>query len=338
MIAVSGHTLRRACVALVVLAVAIGTASPAQGASAARASVVASIHLPAGLTDVRPGLGAMWAMNNDEFSYSTLYRIDPATNQVTETVQLGFPAAFMAFGYGSVWVSDYYASTLVRLSPTGHVQATIPVGLQPQWVHFAFGSVWTSNHHAHSMTRVDPATNRAIATVQVGAKMFRNGPEDFTHDARYLYVESSNLPYLQRVDPRTGRTTNLANTGFNYGGDLLWVRGSDGGILWNQPEVVQTGEILLDSYDIHGAVRATASVASGHTISGLAQLGDLIFYGDNAPGSPASAVLRGVDDRTGTARVAIALAGQVGTLRAGFGDLWDVDWNTGTVRRVHVAP
>jgi hypothetical protein len=313
--------------------------SEASAAAPSSSSVIATVRLPAGSYTARPGLGAMWALTNDEFTYSTLYRIDAVTNRVTETVPLGFPAADLTVGYGSVWVSDYYGSTLVRLSPSGRVQATIPVGLQPQYVHIAFGSVWTSDHHGHSVSRVDPASNRVISTARVGADMFRDGPQDFTDDGSYLYVESSNLPYLQRINPTTGTTRQLAVTGLVYGGDLIWVPGPAGGTLWNALTDPQSGTVMaLDGYTVQGAVRVRVALAADEVLGGLAYLGGLVYYGANTTGVTTHAVLRAVDRVSGARVLAVTVPGQVGTLRAGFGDLWVIDRTTSILRRVHVDP
>ena len=312
-------------------------ARAARAAASAPMSVAATIRLPPGSYDLEPGLGAMWAMSNDEFTYSTLYRIDPATDKVTETVQLGFPGAFLTLGYGSVWVTDYYASKLVRMSRTGQVQATIPVGLQPQFVHIAFGSVWTSNHHAHSITRIDPATNAVVATIRVGANLFRDGPQDFTTDGRYLYIESSDLPYLQRVDPLRNTRVDLTDTGLSYGGDLVWTGGPGGGTLWNQPAIASTGQILMDGYDVRGAVRIREAVPGSRVPTAIARLYHTVYYGENPADGTGHGFIQGVDQITGTRQPAMPIAGQVGTLRTGFSDLWNVDWRTGALQRIHPA-
>jgi hypothetical protein len=331
MIAAVTRGLRRAGVLCAVLAGSLLLVAPA-GAASNPARIVATIQLPRGAYDLRAGLGAMWALTVDEASYSRLYRIDPRTNLVTEAVPLGFPGSGLALGYGSVWVSDYYGNRLYRLSPQGAVQAVIPVGLQPQWLHIAFGSVWTSNHHGHSLTRVDPNTDGVVATVRVGAPLFRNGPQDMTDDGRFLYVASSNLPYLQRVDPTTESVRNLSETGIEYGGELEWVPPPPiGGTIWNNYPHVLLG------YDVLGSVRVRVRPDTGDSVSGLSYLDGLVFFGENIPGLPAHALLRGVDPVSGERVVQVPIRGRVGAVSVGFGDLWEVDQRTGVVQRVRVA-
>jgi streptogramin lyase len=286
---------------------------------------IATVNLPSGFYDLEPGLGAMWAMTNDESTYSTIYRIDPRTNVVTERIPLGYPAAFLTLGYGSLWVSDYYGSHLIRYSATGSLQATIPVGLQPQFVHIAFGSVWTSNHHGHSLSRIDPNSNGVIATVQVGARVFRNGPQEMVSSSRYLYVGSSNLTYLQRVDPTDNHVTNLADTGKVCCGDLLYTPGRLGGTIWD------LGPKSLAARDLLGGTRLRIPADDGDTLTTEADLDGLLWYGENGAGR--SGRLRVVDDQTGAPVMDIVFDGRAGTLAAGFGSVWNVDWRTGRLQR-----
>ncbi len=135
----------------------------ANAAAPAPAPVVARIHVPKfGAYDLAGGLGAVWLVTVDENSYSTLRRIDPATNHVTATHVLDSSAGGFAVGDRSIWVSMYSDNQVERIGPRGHVLARINVGLQPQYIHLAFGSVWVSNHHGRSVTRIDPRTNRVL--------------------------------------------------------------------------------------------------------------------------------------------------------------------------------
>ncbi len=167
--------------------------------------MAARIQVPSTEFGLDGGLGAVWFVDRISDNYSTLRRIDPATNQVTASYLLDSSAGGIAVGEGGIWVTMYYDNTVERIDQHGRVIARIPVGLQPQEVHVAFGSVWVSNHHGRSISRIDPRTDRVIATLPAGDQhMFRNGPQNLADDGRYLYLYSSNgdRPF-ERIDPRT---------------------------------------------------------------------------------------------------------------------------------------
>src|SRR5579875_2683250 len=147
--------------ALAVLAVSGPFAVPASAnmsTDTGTRATIAAVQLPKNFYGLCSGSGAVWAVSDDESTHSVLYRIDATTNSVTETVALGFPAAFCTVADHSIWITDYLGNALYRYDLTGHEQARIPTGLQPQFVHYAFGSIWTADHHSHRITRIDPAT------------------------------------------------------------------------------------------------------------------------------------------------------------------------------------
>ena len=47
----------------------------------------------------------------------TLVRIDPATNAVTGSVDVGVGPCGVAIGAGSVWVDGYGTSSVIRVDP-----------------------------------------------------------------------------------------------------------------------------------------------------------------------------------------------------------------------------
>lgn len=297
------------------------------------AATIATVQLPKDYYALCPGAGAMWAMSNDEYSHSVLYRIDAATNSVTQTVPLGYPAVFCTVADGSIWITDYLGNALHRYDFAGHELARIPVGLQPQFVHAAFGSIWTANHHGHSLTRVDPATNGVIATVRVGANQLRDGPQDFTSDGSYLYAESSDLPYLQRIDPATNTVHKMVNTGLQdwYGGDLMWRPGPAGGTLWN----ASAFNGALYGYDVLGGVRVAITPRPGHFTAALAAMHHEIYFVDEVPHRNTS-VIHAIDQVTGQQLSTLPVSGRPNVLHAAFGSLWSVD-NRGLVQRISVG-
>lgn len=120
---------------------------------------IATIQLDkAGATYSKPdvamgfGYGAVWA--NQMFNGpGKLYRIDPATNQITNSASLGDPTAGaagvdsnLAFGKNSVWTCDSSNKLTQVDATTGEVQS---VRSQPldlcERVSVGGGSIWLSN-------------------------------------------------------------------------------------------------------------------------------------------------------------------------------------------------
>jgi streptogramin lyase len=303
----------------------------AAGAHADTGAVVATWHVAPGSYDMSAGMGAVWAINIDEFHRGVLYRIDPATNEISTVTTVSFPPGGITAAYGSIWVADYYGNAVWRIAPDGHVQATIHTGLQPQWTTAAFGSLWTSNHHGGSLTRVDPTTDTVVATVPVGRQhTFRDGPQALTHDATHVYVSSSNLFKLQAVDP----TDNSVSTPAGRPGDdqLCGELRSIDGWVWSldrcSPGLYQLGK--------DGTVHAVIDGGTAYQLSETVLAGALWVSEDRDPDTSSSGALVQHDPRTGAALRTVPIGGDASTVRAGFGDLWVFDANRYTIRRVHV--
>lgn len=98
------------------------------------------------------GYGAVWA--NQMFNGpGQLYRIDPATNQITSSASLGDPTAGpagvdsnLAFGDESVWTCDSSNKLTQVDAATGQVQSVRPHPLDLcERISVGGGSIWLSN-------------------------------------------------------------------------------------------------------------------------------------------------------------------------------------------------
>jgi hypothetical protein len=317
-----------------VLTPVVAAASPAMASRAT--PIVAQLHVPGNdAYDLTGGLGAVWLINNDEFSYSTLRRIDPQTNHIVATHRLDSSAGGIAVGFGSIWVSMYFDNEVERIGPRGHVIARIAVGLQPQYVHVAFGSVWTSNHHGRSLSRINPHTNRVIATLPAGDQhMFRNGPQAIADDGRYLYVYSSNgnRPF-ERIDPRSDRVTTY-RAAIDCG-DLVVIAGS----AWsaNCANAPTLHQLAPDS----GTTRHTITlpnVPRGPSLTAhrgaLWAAFDTSF--DDNTGVASGGMLDKINPSTGVVERQVSVGGDASAVRAAAGDLWVIDGTNGLVSRLDV--
>ncbi len=109
---------------------------------------------------IAAGGGAVWVLNQGDGSVS---RIDPATNKVVATIEVGVPGGGgdIAVGEGSVWMTAF-EHLLSRIDPSTNMVAQQFVGKGGDAVRVALGSVWLSNYEAGTVWRIDP--RRVLAT------------------------------------------------------------------------------------------------------------------------------------------------------------------------------
>jgi DNA-binding SARP family transcriptional activator/streptogramin lyase len=86
------------------------------------------------------GFDSVWTVLPDR---GTLVRIDPITESVQTTTQVGRAPWGVATGAGSVWVTDHCEGVLRRIDPaTGRVVSTTKIGLFPQYAAAAGNDIW----------------------------------------------------------------------------------------------------------------------------------------------------------------------------------------------------
>jgi streptogramin lyase len=79
-----------------------------------------------------------------------LWRVDPLTVRVMQTISIGPergypPALELTAGAGAIWVTNFFAGTLVRVDPKlGVVTATIKIGHHPFGVAFGANRIWVT--------------------------------------------------------------------------------------------------------------------------------------------------------------------------------------------------
>lgn len=216
------------------IAIRIGTGTTAkcgvfvvQTVPAYVAAKVTVGHIPSGIAIDATGV---WVTN---WWDNTLSRIDPATNQVLNTIPVALtgnagPEAITS-GAGSLWVStseyndasEALPGTILRIDPvTGAVLATIPGGRDMVDMVFGLGAVWVVNYDDSIVRRIDPATNQAI-TISVPF------PLGITVDAANAWVVSGN-GNVSKIDPATNQVvaTILTQVTGGYvavGAGSIWV-------------------------------------------------------------------------------------------------------------------
>ena len=104
--------------------------------------------IPSALT---VGYGSVWVAAPEYSSGRlALWRIDPQTVRVAQTIDVGTARSYLetlalAVGAGSIWLANYDDGTLLRIDPvTGTVAATIHIGGHPRGVTIGAGRVWVT--------------------------------------------------------------------------------------------------------------------------------------------------------------------------------------------------
>lgn len=160
----------------------------------------------------------------------TVDRIDPTTRTVRQTVRVGDGPSGIAFGDGSIWVSNGLSGTVSRIDAvTSNVVGTpIPVGNDPAGIVYAAGAIWVANTGDDTITRVDVATDEP-KTLPIAANELAFG-------AGTLWASVRATNEVVRIDPSTGDivapiTVGNGPSGIAFGRGFAWVVNSLDGTL-----------------------------------------------------------------------------------------------------------
>ena len=191
--------------------------------------------MPDSEASIGAGEGAVWMMIGG--LERKLAKIDPATNKVVGTYDVGTNKSAVRAGLGGVWIADPTSSTIVRFDPASKsVVATIPVGRRPQFLAVGEGAVWVMNQLDGTISRIDPATNRVAATIGVG-EVIEGG--DIAVGGGFVWVHSSTT-LLFKIDPATNRIVARYGPASGSGGvaadaDAVWITAHDITTIWRLP-------------------------------------------------------------------------------------------------------
>ena len=157
--------LRRTCGAWLMMAAApLGgaqTPAPKPNAPATSPAAAPSADQIGYLFGLTFGEGALWVTSSERH---TVTRVDPHTNLVVETIEVGKTPRFIAAGGGAVWSLNQGDGSVSRIDPaTNKVVATIEVGVPGRGGDIAVGegSVWVTAFE-YPLSRIDPSTNTVV--------------------------------------------------------------------------------------------------------------------------------------------------------------------------------
>src|SRR5919197_6083462 len=230
---------------------------------------------------VRFGAGSLWSVSSE----GELTRIDPASGRVLATIGLGIvKPGGLAFGEGSVWVTDAYSPTLLRVDPAVNEvvdRFSLPTeGLVTDLtgeVAVGAGSVWVGHGQFNPgawVERLDPATGR----VQHRFSILGGDADSLAFGDGALWVGSHAAGELRKIDPQTNTIaftkplrpqTNLCCVA--VGGGFAWAALDPGGDLW---KLAPDGS-LVETIELRGAVKSL-TYAAGALWAALGERGAVV--------------------------------------------------------------
>ena len=200
-------------------------------------SVVATIPLSVTIDAMAAGPEGVWLRSPS----GTALGVDPATNTVVARVDV--PAAqvgAIAVGSGSVWLTDFDNSRLLRIDPDRKaITATIDVGTNPLDMLVTGDAIWVVNHRGGTISKVATATNRVVATFSLTVSGM-GGPRGIALAAGDLWTSVANEHSVFRLDPGDGSVVAKVS----IPGKIVWGPITDGQFVY-----VRTGDSSMAKID-----------------------------------------------------------------------------------------
>ena len=255
--------------------------------------------------------------------------IDPSSNEVEDTVELGFRSNLIAAGEGYVWVLDSDGSTIRRVDPHSRETKVIAlptgVGVTPYGIAAGFGAVWVAALRGEQelVLELGPDVGELRRTIPYGEHdpsplVFYLQPLAVGAGAVWAIDPAGNAVW--RIPPRGGRARKLAG-GLNprsvaAGNGTVWVADPLGVTKLDAATGIKLGSGSAGS----PAYGETASIALDRAA---------LWYATSARPSLAKLDLQSIAP-TATFPVGRGPAG----IAVGEGAIWVVNSGDGTVSRI----
>jgi peptide/nickel transport system substrate-binding protein len=200
---------------------------------------------------------------------NSVSRIDAATGDVRQTIDVGGGPAGVAIGRGAVWVANGLDGTVSRIDPmTNRVVQTITVGNGPTGVANGEGAVWVTNSADGTLSRIDPATGTVTRTLPAAI-----GASGITVAFGRVWVASPPSGTVVVLDPRSGRVLRRIGVGVDpdalaAGPDAVWVANRADGTV----SKIDAGSAKVTDTVLVG--RTPAAIAAGPDGVWVASRGD----------------------------------------------------------------
>jgi streptogramin lyase len=246
--------------------------------------------------------------------------IDPATNDLVDTIQVGLRPQPIAAGGGAVWVGNLDERNLTRIDARSRRPAgTIPLdGRSPTGLAFDRGTVWVGHGLLGSVSLVDPQFGEVTHVTPITEKGAYSSTGSVAAGAGAVWVVFGDGT-LARLDPATGRVTGRSRTdaspaGVTVGYGSVWV------VSAFQSTAQRFNPRSLTEVDSATVLTRPSAIAAGFGDVWVTSAGaDLVYRIELGGGSIAATI------PVGDGPTAIAV---------GVGDVWVANTAAGSVDRI----
>jgi YVTN family beta-propeller protein len=182
------------------------------------------LTLPGSAEALAVGGGYLWVTSpSDSGGRDAVFQVDLRTRRLVSSLAVGPLPLFIAFGYGSAWVSNYRGNSVSVVRPGTARPETIDVPGGPLGIAAGEGGIWVVTFWSRELVRIDPETRRVVRRIPVGA-----GPLAVAVGAGAVWVTNRDDRTITRIDAVTNtvlRTISLAAAphGVRFGHGRVWV-------------------------------------------------------------------------------------------------------------------
>jgi YVTN family beta-propeller protein len=181
--------------------------------------------------------------------FAALQRIDPRTNELVATLDLGADPTGVAVGEGGVWVIQLDANRITKLDPRGNSVLATGSSPGPNAITTGGGFAWVVNDD-DTVSRLDSVTAAHLHDARVP-----DATELATFGAGAVWVASPRSGVVARVDPQRSEVSRTLDVAVQIG--LLKQIAAGLGAVW-----LSTSDILADDFGVLRIDPATSRVAS----------------------------------------------------------------------------
>jgi len=167
----------------------------------------AVIPLGRDVFEIEIGPDAVWATG--EADGGTVWRIDPATNQIVTSINISDSTPIgLLVAFGSVWVGSRNKGFIYRIDPvTNAVTATIKVNNAIGGIGVGPDAIWASGFGDGKLYRIDPETN--LVSGSLSTHFWNLGPPLVAFES--IWVGALDYNVVLRIDP-VASDSSLAGT------------------------------------------------------------------------------------------------------------------------------